>query len=212
MVESINSLNSVGSNTKAQEYQPILVDQNLFSSLNETSKSDANQRTSKASMRKVNSEISNQANINEVKELTLTPATIQPALLHSDIRENFSLKKDVAQYKGSDYSNVVHVERGISLDEAFEIAQNNPDIDYFVYVKGYSMVLEIPSDVKFDPANDPFNLVTKSDYIYDSGAFGSGYCRIFYHGDVVFFKNDGMWLGSAPGLADVYVKETNAAE
>ncbi len=126
---------------------------------------------------------------------------------HASERLGFSLKKDVAQYKGSDYANVVRVARNISLEQAFDIAESYPEIDYFVYTKGYQMVLEIPSDIQFDPRNDPFGLVCNTNFIYDSGSFGSGYCRIFRHGDVVFFKKEGMWLGSAPGLADAYFKE-----
>jgi len=129
--------------------------------------------------------------------------------LRADERTHFRLEKDVAQYKGSDYANVVHVERNISLERAFEIAENNSDIDYFVYLKGYQMVLEIPSDVVFDPSNDPFQLVSYESFRYDSENEGKGYCRIFRQGDVVFFKNEGMCLGSAPGLADAYFKEKN---
>lgn len=127
----------------------------------------------------------------------------------SNNREGFTLQKDVAQYKGSDYSNVVHVERGITLDEAFAIAEANPDIDYFVYMKGVQLVLEIPPGVQYDPENDPFKLAKYTNFIYDSGVRSKGYCRIFRHGDVVFFKKDGMWLGSAPGYADAYFKVSN---
>lgn len=69
------------------------------------------------------------------------------------------------------------------------------------------MVLEIPSDVPFDHADDPFRLITCTPFQYDSGESGKGYCRIFRHGDVVFFKEEGMWLGSAPGLADRCIEE-----
>ncbi|MBF8262929.1 MAG: hypothetical protein HW387_594 [Parachlamydiales bacterium] len=119
---------------------------------------------------------------------------------------NYSRLENLAQYKGSDYSNAVRVERGISLSEAFEIANQDPNIDYFVYTKGGMMVLEIPSDVEFDPAKDPLHLVTGGNYIFDDGQPGTGYMRVFEYGDVVFFKNDGKWLGTAPGLADVYEK------
>jgi hypothetical protein len=127
------------------------------------------------------------------------------ALKAADLSQ-FTVQKNVAQYKGSDYANVVHVERHISLDRALEIAENNPDIDYFVYTKGYQMVLEIPRDAAFDPSYDPFQLVSFVNFRYDAGDSGIGYCRIFRQGDVVFFKNEGMWLGSAPGLADAYIK------
>ena len=137
---------------------------------------------------------------------------IQSVTLHAAERDGFSMQRDVAQYNGSDYANVVRVERGISLEEAFEIAESNLDIDYFVYLKGCQMVLVFPSDFQFDPINDPFRLISYSHFIYDSGDSGCGYCRIFGHGDTVFFKKDGMWLGSAPGLADAYFKEKNVSE
>ncbi len=132
---------------------------------------------------------------------------VQCGLLSAGEHSGFRVQKDVAQYKGSDYSNVVHVARNISLEQAFEIAEANSEIDYFVYMKGGSMVLEIPPDVAFEYANDPFGLVDHTRFIYDSGKRGTGYCRIFKHGDTVFFKKEGMWLGSAPGLADAYFKE-----
>ncbi|HEY2811064.1 MAG TPA: hypothetical protein VGJ00_06735 [Rhabdochlamydiaceae bacterium] len=127
--------------------------------------------------------------------------------LQTQAREGFRLHSDAAQYKGSDYANVIDVARGISLDKAFAIAESNPEIDYFVYMKGCQMVLEVPADVSYDPSTDRFGLAQRISFIYDSGAPGEGYCRIFRHGDVVFFKNEGIWLGSAPGLADTYIKE-----
>ena len=128
--------------------------------------------------------------------------------IHEKISVNeFKFQPNTAQYKGSDYSNAVRVERGITLKEAFLIAKSDPSIDYFVFVKGAQMVLEVPPEVTFDPMNDPLGLVTYNNYIYDAGGSNFGACRIFHHGDVVFFKNEGMWLGSAPGLADTYVKE-----
>ena len=107
----------------------------------------------------------------------------------------FIREQDLAQYKGSDYSNAVRVERGITLAQAKEIAANDPEIDYFVYLKGGRMVLEFPPGVQFPENGDPLGLVQGGCY------------RIFHHGDVVFFKNEGRWLGTAPGLADVYSKK-----
>ncbi len=138
-------------------------------------------------------------------------ASLSAVELHNTTHETpvhiaFKKQADAAQYKGSDYTNAVRVERGISLEEAFEIAKNDSNIDYFFYTKGWSMVLEFPPDVVFDSAKDPLRLVTRNRYIYDAGGLGEGYCRIFHHGDVVFFKEEGMWLGTAPGLADVYTK------
>jgi hypothetical protein len=119
----------------------------------------------------------------------------------------FRLEANLAQYKGSDYSNAVRVERNITLERAKEIAARDENIDYFVYLKGGCMVLEIPPGVEFDPNNDPLGLVTYNQYIFDDGHPGAGACRIFQHGDVVFFKKEGEWLGTAPGLADVYYKQ-----
>lgn len=120
---------------------------------------------------------------------------------------HFHCQPDVAQYKGSDYTNVVDVARNISLEQAFRIAESNPDIDYFVYVKGGQMVLEIPPNVHFDPAQDPMHLVSDISFRFDCGMPAQGKCRVFRNGDTVFFKKEGMWLGSAPGLADAYFKE-----
>ena len=118
----------------------------------------------------------------------------------------FEVKKDLAQYGGSDYANVVHVARGITLDEAYAIAEASEEIDYFVYLKGGQMILPLPEDKPFDRKDDPFGLVTHTRFRWDAGGYGKGYCRIFEHGDTIFFKKEGMWLGSAPGLADTYVK------
>jgi len=131
---------------------------------------------------------------------------IQFTYLSAMLRDGFVLQEGVAQYKGSDYANVVQVARQVSIEEAFDIAESNPEIDYFVYTRGWMMVLEIPSDVSFSRFQDPFGLVTYANFIYDSGEPGVGYCRIFRHGDAVFFKKEGMRLGSAPGLADAYFK------
>jgi hypothetical protein len=84
---------------------------------------------------------------------------------------------DVAQYKMADWSGVVGMARGISLDEAFKIANSSPQITFFFYTKGGQMILE------------------KEDGSY----------RIFRRGDTVFFTGE-PWWGSAPGLADGYIK------
>lgn len=85
---------------------------------------------------------------------------------------------DVAQYKEADWSNVIGIARGIALADAFQIAADDPNITFFFYTKGYQMVLE------------------KTDGTY----------RVFHHGDTVFFSGE-PWWGSAPGLADGYIKE-----
>ena len=137
----------------------------------------------------------------------ITGFLIQFNTLPAFERAGFILQKDVAQYKGSDYTNLVHVERHITLEEAFNIAEQNSEIDYFVYTKGSQMVLEIPSDVEFNHLLDPFGLVSQTSFRYDSGQFGHGYCRIFRRGDALFFKKEGICLTSAPGLADAYIKQ-----
>lgn len=89
---------------------------------------------------------------------------------------NYQYIKDVAQYKLADWSQVVGRKNGISVVEAKAIADANPKITYFFYLKGHSMVLENPNGI-----------------------------RVFGHGDAVFFSGS-PWWGSAPGLADGYVK------
>lgn len=129
-----------------------------------------------------------------------------PAYVY-EMNNDFVCEENLAQYGGSDYSNAVRVERGISLAKAFEIANSDANIDYFFYTKGGMMVLEVPADVIYDLEKDPLHLVTSTTYQTDNGEIRQGLVRIFEHGDVVFFKGEGKWLGSAPGLADVYVKE-----
>jgi hypothetical protein len=130
-------------------------------------------------------------------------AVCLPEVHHDQV--SFECVPDMAQYKGSDYANAVRVERGISLEEAKEIAAMDSSIDYFVYLKGGSMVLEFVPGQEYDSAKDPLHLVTEGNYIFDDGEPGHGYMRTFRHGDVVFFKNEGKWLGTAPDLADVYL-------
>lgn len=122
--------------------------------------------------------------------------------------EQFTKLPNAAEYKGSSYANAIRIERGISLEKAFEIAQSDPNIEYFFHVKGYCMVLEIPPETDLSSVNDPLELLSYSLYQYDNGDLNRGYARIFRHGDTVFFtKASEKWLGSAPGLADVYVRQ-----
>ena len=132
-------------------------------------------------------------------------AGIEGVVIHDGVR--YTKDGDAAQYKGSDYKNAIRVERHITLERAFEIANSDPEIGYFVFLKGGQMVLEIPPGTPFDPKDDPLGLAVHTPFIYDSGDHSVGYCRIFRHGDTVFFKNEGRWLGSAPGYADTYIKE-----
>ncbi len=135
------------------------------------------------------------------------PVTIQASIQDTQLH-GFKRAADTAQYKGSDYSNAIRVARGISLEEAFTIAQNDPEIDYFFYTKGFCMVLEIPEDASFEPNNDELGLVSVGNHRLDAnGKVAHGARRIFEHGDTVFFKKGDRWLGSAPGLADTYYRE-----
>ncbi len=98
--------------------------------------------------------------------------------LLSPVPKGFEYVGEVAQYGLADWSNAVYIARGISLETAFRFAKRHPEITYFFYTKGGQMVL-----------GDPY-----TDY------------RLFRHGDTVFFTGE-PWWGSAPGLADGYIKK-----
>jgi len=91
----------------------------------------------------------------------------------------FNKINDVAQYKNADWSQVIGIARNISLDQATKIANEQyPQTTFFFYIKGGQMVLETQN----------------GDY------------RVFKHGDAVFFTGE-PWWGSAPGLADGYIRQ-----
>ncbi|MBA2728774.1 MAG: hypothetical protein H0U49_11455 [Parachlamydiaceae bacterium] len=91
----------------------------------------------------------------------------------------FDKINDVAQYKNADWSQILGIARNISLDQAVKIANEQyPQTTFFFHVKGEQMVLEKEN----------------GDY------------RVFRHGDTVFFSGQ-PWWGSAPGLADGYVRQ-----
>jgi hypothetical protein len=94
------------------------------------------------------------------------------------VNHGFKKLPDVAQYKNADWSEVIGVAKNISLNQAYKIAEANPEITYFFYTKGVQMVLETEA----------------GDY------------RVFRHGDTVFFKGT-PWWGSAPSLADGYERQ-----
>lgn len=95
-----------------------------------------------------------------------------------NIDPNYELISDVAQYKQGDWSQVIGRASNVTVEQAKNIADANPAITYFFYVKGYSMVLETTSNE----------------------------ARFFSYGDAVFFSGT-PWWGTAPGLADGYVKK-----
>lgn len=84
---------------------------------------------------------------------------------------------DTAQYKNGDWSHVVGMAYDVNLTTAIEIANSDQDIDFFFYTKGVQMTLET-----------------------DNGDY-----RVFHRGDAVFFSGTPS-LGTAPGLADSYMK------
>lgn len=92
------------------------------------------------------------------------------------VLEGFRKTGDVAQYGRADWNNVIGMVQRVSLAQAAEIANSNPEIEFFFYVKG-SMVL-----VRED-----------------------GDRLVFRGGDAVFFSGK-PWWGSAPDLADGYEK------
>lgn len=104
---------------------------------------------------------------------------ISPAMpiIETAIPYGFNKVPDVAQYKNADWDNLIGVAKGVSINQAYTIANENPDISFFFYTKGGQMVLE----------------TTNGDY------------RVFNNGDAVFFSGS-PWWGSAPGLADGYTK------
>jgi len=83
---------------------------------------------------------------------------------------------DVAQYKEADWDNFAFVVCGVNPIQAKQIAEMNPEVTYFFFVKGSQLVLEYGDEA-----------------------------RVFQHGDAVFFTGE-PWWGSAPDLADGYIK------
>ena len=109
-------------------------------------------------------------------------AMLIPEIDATEFRENNELDgyqkiDDVAQYKMADWNNVIGIARKVTPGEAKKIADSNPDISFFFYMKGLQMVLETED--------------------------GAG--RIFRAGDAVFFSGE-PWWGSAPGFSDGYIK------
>lgn len=109
------------------------------------------------------------------EEVRILPA---PKPFATPGQSTFERIPDVAQYKWSDWSNLVKIEHGVTLEQAKAIANSNSNIDYFFYMKAGHMVLESEDWTSF---------------------------RIFERGDAVFFSGE-PWWGSAPGFSDGYVK------
>jgi len=109
--------------------------------------------------------------------IDVTPEIPEITIDHS-LTYRFNKIPNVAQYKHADWSHVVGIAKGISLTEAYRIADANPEITFFFYTKGDQMVLETGDDLSY---------------------------RVFRHGDTVFFSGE-PWWGSATDLADGYTK------
>ncbi len=108
--------------------------------------------------------------------------TLCPSLSFADAVPGYAWLYDQCQYGPADWSHVTRIENGISLKKAVKIANADDSITYFVYVKGFQLVLQ---------AADGTN-------------------RVFNQGDTIFFadqNNDSFWMGSAQDLADTYVKQ-----
>jgi hypothetical protein len=100
--------------------------------------------------------------------------------------ENSSLFEKVphvAQYGNGDWSHVIGMAKGISLDGALKIAASDRKITYFFYTNADQMVL---GDVN-------------KDY------------RVFHRGDAVFFSGKPRW-GDAGALADGYIKNSDTSQ
>ena len=104
--------------------------------------------------------------VNEIKQIEA----------HTEI--SFVCHPNCAQYGGPEgdagYANAVQVERGISLEEAFEIAKNNSEINHFVYVKGDGMTL-IGGDPENDPLGSGYHIIQSKIAIGSGGFFGKGW-------------------------------------
>lgn len=99
--------------------------------------------------------------------------------MNDDIEAKFEKVANVAQYQGADWDNLVSISRGLTLEQAYEIAYNDPNINYFFYTTGWSLVLDTPKGRQH-----------------------------FGHGDVAFFSGE-PWWGEATDLADGYVKKNS---
>lgn len=84
---------------------------------------------------------------------------------------------NVAEYQGAPWTNLVKVEQHLTVEKAQEIADSDPNITYFFFTKGLSLVLNTANGL-----------------------------QRFGYGDVAFFSGT-PWWGGAQDLADGYVKK-----
>ncbi len=104
-----------------------------------------------------------------------------PTICSPSKDKDFKKICDVAMYKQADWSNVIGISRDVTLEEAFEVAKENPEITFFFYMNS-SMILETID----------------------------GNYRHFSKNDAIFFKGK-PWWGSAEGYSDGYVKISSDA-
>lgn len=92
----------------------------------------------------------------------------------------YDVVPDVAEYQGASWDNLVKIERNITVEEAYAIADSDPNINYFFRTKALQLVLDTPVGRQF-----------------------------LHNGDTVFFSGQ-PWWGEAKDLADGYVKQSAA--
>ncbi len=94
-----------------------------------------------------------------------------------NISDKFEMVPHSAEYQKASWDNLIRIERNISMDKAYQIAHEDPEINYFFHTIGWHMVLDTPKGLMF---------------------FGPG--------DTVFFTGK-PWWGTAFDLAHGYVKK-----
>jgi hypothetical protein len=136
----------------------------------------------------------------------IPPALHYPALEESFFSTDRKLGDKVefkcvpGTFQGYHWNHAVRVERGISVEEALDIAANDPNIDYFCYTTAGQLVLNFIPGEEYKPEEDPLHL------IYPGGP--TKYLRLFHYGDVVFFAKDDSkkYYGDAGPLGVSYEK------
>ncbi len=103
--------------------------------------------------------------------------TDKTPILNTAISYGFVKIDDVYHYKNADWSQLIGMAKDVSVDEACRIAQSNPEITYFFYIKGKKFMVD-----------------------HESGDY-----RVFHHRDAIFFTGEPTWSTSL-GAADGYTK------
>ncbi len=121
----------------------------------------------------------------------------------TDISSHFTKHGGVAPFRSSGWGNGFKVAHNLTLEEAMEMADSDPQIKYFFYTNAKHLVLEIsPSALKdrnfnpIDTHNDPLGLIQDFGRDFEQ-IHGWRYARVLHEGDVVFFNREDMWLNDA---------------